>query len=349
MGKGSPEYHQQINQALGGLESRAALKEAAVAEGGRGQLQSKGMTRNWDAHVEPRLKEIGAEGGRGQFNDLGEFASFVTDYQNEQMAEVRRLEEAGDSEGASKLFGELEGLHTRLNPANAGVQGGAWEKAFGFAQSSEGMAEMHGRSTMGQIVDQQVYEGKEILDRDSETSQAYRRSLTEGATRTTMARERGALRQGRDFGLQRGSARNPAQAAQIQAGISRDFGQQMAQIQTQAAQQYEGYRTALGHNAVAFANSWIDQAAGVRDEYTQMNMQMHSETMKMLTAFSQQNVDMWTQESDENMAKDAAKAQLISAGIGAVGSVSGAMIGPAGMLGKAASPSIVQNFGKRDT
>lgn len=245
----------------------------------------------------------------------------MQDWANSQMDQVRALEAEGRTEEAAAL---RENIDSEIQSI-----GGDWAAAFNYREDPDKLAEFHARSQMGQIVDVQLQEGRAILDRDSEVSQAYRQSLTEGATRATAARERMALRSARDFGLSRGSATNPAAQAATARASAREFAFEFAQIEASAAQQYENYRVALGQNAVAFANQWIDQAAGIRDEFTEHKLALAQSAMQMYTAIAGQQTDAWSRAATIDQQQKVGRQEMIGTLVGAgvsliTGSIQGA-------------------------
>lgn len=276
------EIDPMTTAALGGhgwKASRGTLKELVIDSDQYAALETarqalKGINKTedpegWTAAKEELLSAKEAYGVEKQrLKGLG-VRGYMTDIQgqaNDLLAQAEELARGGDSEGADALRKEAQDLIDQM--AVRGLKGGFMQTALTLSGlDSEELITRELASPMGQTAGQIVKEGSEILDRDSETSRAYRDSLTQGAERAISAQARGLARNQRDMSLGAGGAR--------QLGAERSFSQRAAEtiagkraaVHTAAAASYENYRMQLSQDSVAFGRAWMDGASGVRDSF----------------------------------------------------------------------------------
>lgn len=159
-------------------------------------------------------------------------------------------------------------------------------------------------SPSGKLAGSLLRDAAGLLDRDSESAQAFKDSLTEGAIaaidaaevsadRRLATDERTAYRQQRDFGLARGSSHSSTASAAVAARTSERFGAMRAnvateagsgraQVHAQAAQVYEQYSRSWAVDALGTAMDFVNGAPFIRDSYVAMRNELSIATANLL-------------------------------------------------------------------
>jgi hypothetical protein len=266
---------------------------------------------------------------------------------NQLMEQAQEASRNGDIATASRLRAQAE--NTLADP---GGRHAGWypvlgaediRSAFVLNQNPEVEGATRLSSPMAKTAGQLVKQGREFLDPESETSRGYRQSLTEGAQRSIAAESRSAQRQARDFGLMRGSARSPGQAAHVGAAIKRDFAQQRAQVETQAAQQYEAFSRQFAADSVSFGQAFLQNQSFVREPFQAARDNLLTSGAELANRTADRSLK-FSGESAERHAKSKARTMSI------VTSVVGAVVGIATMgvglaVGGAAGTALISAGG----
>lgn len=271
------------------------------------------MTRNWGAAAE-MVKDVTGNASWQQFSSVGEFGNFVVSQYNGIMDEAEAMARAGDMEGAEAKRLEAEKWRG-INPSGQSVQGAAWSNAFEVVDDPQARAEMAASSPMFKTASELVRQGREFLDPESETSQRYKRALTEPGMRALAMGERAAQRQSRDFALAQGGAMNPL--ARMQAGqtAERDFAAQRAQLLSNAALQYENFSRSFAADAVNFGQAFLQNQSGVREAFQGAQDALHVSTAGLFDNAAARGIELMKIEAAEDAARDARQANYINAGV----------------------------------
>ena len=209
------------------------------------------------------------------------------------MDQAQAAARGGDMEAAASFRSQADNILTDAGDRTGGLypilNAEDVRAAFSYNERPELVGDARLNSPMAQTVGELVHQGGEFLDRGSKTSRDFRASLTEGATaavrageenaqRAIAAEARGASRQARNFGLQRGAARNAANAAHVQARVNEGFARdrasvatdaagKIAQIEAHAAQTFETFSRNFAMDSVGFAQAWLTGQGGIREEF----------------------------------------------------------------------------------
>lgn len=122
-------------------------------------------------------------------------------------------------------------------------------------------------SPTGQIVSDQIRRAGDFQDWNSEESVAERSRLAEGGNRALGAAERSGARNARDFALASGNATSPYAQQALRERQQERLGTEKANVELQAALKFSDFRNAFAKDTVSFANDWMKNQAGIREEY----------------------------------------------------------------------------------
>lgn len=367
MGSTTERWRSYVNQAKGTAADERAQAQTTASEQqrrfGEMYLGSEGQAAGADAYDpsvipftqrysfdEATISSLGGsqwgpdnimqrglwDDGQGYFaaHQAGEagagvqgYAQYTQERANTMLDDAQKAAEAGDMEKANALKAEAQALVSGSTPARTGPESASFTGAFYLKDNPDYVAKAQLSGPMAQTAGTIVKEGREILDRNSETSKAFRSSLTRGANLKLAAGMRGTQRAMRQMGAAGGGAYNPGQAAAQGASLVRDMSAQLAQVEAAAGQAYEQYRTQAAQNSVDFGMSFLDRQAGVRDEFNTMNNQllMHqSDIMMQAAQLSMQFSQLADQRAQASKSRTDA---FIGLGVGAITSLAGAAFG----------------------
>lgn len=212
---------------------------------------------------------------------------------NQLLTDAQAAAEAGDTARADQLKAEADSLIEGI-PAIGGITGKDLFRSSG-GMSPEDAAKAQLSSPLARTVGELVKMGRDFADPESAGSQRFKSALTEGATAQidrgverqlgqVRSGERSALRQLRDTALTRGGGRQlgaeaaigqriTESAAQSAGGAEADAAATRATIHGEAAKFFETYRTQFSQNVAGFAQAWLQNDAGIRDQYQNRLMQ----------------------------------------------------------------------------
>lgn len=201
-------------------------------------------------------------------------------------------------------------------------------------------------SPLAQTVGQSVKDARAFQDWDSPESVQQRKLLTEGGDRALAASEREGFRQERmqrmamgGIGMQAGQARMMDERAR--AG----YATQRAQLHSEADNQFLNWSREYAKNATGFAQSFLQNQAGIRDQYQASLDTLKANLSQMATQFSQQYTQLTlagfnakAQSSMQKSSEDAAfKRQLMTAVLAVGAGMATGGVGAAAVLGTAAA------------
>jgi hypothetical protein len=310
---------------------------------GRGQkvtygLLNKQLRKSFEQEDGSFDKEGYTDASR-HMRDLGPagYMREQADKANDLLQQAEDAARAGDMDLANDL--RAQGMALNDDMAIGNDQKGSFLKgsmSLGEITQEQKLQSAMG-GPMGQTAGMVVKEGREILDRDSETSRAMRKSLTEGSERAIAAGSRQSQRQSRNQRAGAGGARMMGAERAFADQQSNSAAFALAQVHTQAAATYESQRTELAKNSVKFGMDFISNAAGVRDQFTQSMNAVRGLDVNQANAAAGRQVQWGEQGMQAQAKKDAKKAAVQGKITGAVMAVAGAalMFTPLAPLGAA--------------
>lgn len=201
-------------------------------------------------------------------------------------------------------------------------------------------------SPLAQTVGRSVQEARAFQDWDSPESVQQRKLLTQGGERALAANEREGFRQERMQRMAMGGAGMQAGQARMMDERSREgYATQRAQLRTEADNQFLNWSREYAKNATGFAQSFLQNQAGIRDQYQASLDSLKANLSQMATQFSQQygqltlaGFNAKSQSSMQQGADDAAfKRQLMTAVLTIGAGMATGGLGAAAVLGTAAA------------
>lgn len=242
--------------------------------------------------------------------------------------EAEQLARSGDRAGAEALLDKANAVAEELKSATQGRGSSVYLE--GSSQTAEERAAIGLDSPMARAAGQIAKEGREFLDRDSETSRRFRENLTRGAEETLQrgaARtKREAAREVRDLGRSQGGLRNVAREQAVtqafEERLEGDTAGRIAAMDQQADQYFESVRTSMARDAIGYARAFIEGSPEVRDTYVQNMAQMKFQAAGISMQFAQ-------------MAQQAEMAQQGGGLEGLLGQLAGGLGGSVGSIASA--------------
>lgn len=237
----------------------------------------------------------GHEKGYGIFESLAHNEKAA----NRLMEQAEEAARSGDLEKASALKSQAE--EKLVDPRTRGSFGGpgmGWypltnpeqvRSVFSVEENAAARAAGQLGSPLAQSMGEMVHQGREFLDRDSETSREFRASLRDPALeaiegerklgeRGLASERRGALRQQRDVGLSRGAGRRATAEVALGRRTAERFGTARADLNLKSGiakakviadtnRFFEEYSREFASNSIAMADAWLDNRSGVREQF----------------------------------------------------------------------------------
>jgi hypothetical protein len=268
-----------------------------------------------------------------------------------------------DKTFGTKMQGQLDAANSLMEQSEAAARAGNWDEAERLRTQAEGGlgggmnasfksafrlgggavdAKARGLLTgpQAQIVGQQVKQAREFQDWGSQGSQDWRARMSESGERSIATEAQSALRQARDFGLQRGAGRMAGAASAINADTLRRASTQRAQVHSDVNAAFENFRHSFAQGAVSFAQSWLSGQAGIRDQFQDAMTNIQGMTAQMYGQGSELATKFASMAQEEDQANQAKRGALYGTAVSLAAGVAGfALGGPAGAaaLGSAAS------------
>jgi hypothetical protein len=285
-------------------------------------LRDSGMSKDDYKAEAGRIKELGYKGymeeQQGKANDL--------------LQEAQDLAASGDMAGAEALKAEANAMVSGMMSGKNAAIGMGLDEGDPTAKMNEVLS-----GPMAQTAGKLVREGQEMLDRDSDTSKAYRRSLTEGGERSIAMGDRARQRGARDASLAAGGARNFAQEQGAREEASRGSAYAMAQLHTNAAAQYESHRTQFAADTVKFGMDFINNVGPARKDFADSIARIKGE---QASAFGQQTGQLIQLKAMDDAQAAQKRAQTMSMVKGVAMLALGAATGGVGAVAAAGSFSM---------
>lgn len=254
-----------------------------------------------------------AFGTTRDFGSYNEYAGSVVQEANSLMEQAQSAAQSGDFTQAQALREQAQGM---IDTGLRGL-GGLSASAVTFAENEEYAARAQLSSPMAQTVGEVVFQGREFLDPESDTSQRFRRSLTEEAERAITTETRQAARSMRDLSLGRGAARSAMAERAFAERTAEDAARARADVYSQASQFFETYSRDFAINSVGFAQAYLQNQAGIRDSFVSSITSLQTQASSFATGLAQ----LHAQFAAEDAAADAARKDYQRQALMAVGSI----------------------------
>lgn len=269
------------------------------------------------------------------------------DRANGLLEDAQAAAEAGDMGRANQLKAEADAIVKGI-PTIGGITGEDLFRMSG-SMSAEEAAKQQLSSPLAQSVGQLVKAGRGFLDRESTESQEFRKSLTAGAEEAIafgrgrqLGQIRGGLRSAqraqRDIALQRGGGRMlgaesalATRVSETATEASRDVEaqatSQRVQVVSDAAKFFETFRLQFAQDIAGFAQGWLQNEAGVRDEYLNRMTQTGMAAAQYAQQAANQALGFAAQEMAIAAGQPSAQGQAGQALGGVIGTVLGGVVG----------------------
>lgn len=181
-------------------------------------------------------------------------------------------------------------------------------------------------SPLAKTVGRTVQEARAFQDWNSDESVQQRKLLTDTGERSLAAGEREGMRESRMQRMAAGGVGMQAGQSRIMDERQRGaYATQRAQLHSEADNQFLQWSRQYAQNATGFAQSFLQNQAGIRDQYQASLDNLKANLSQMATSFSQQYGQLQTLNSTQNFQSDEADKQfkrelmtaIISIGAGA--------------------------------
>lgn len=264
---------QLSGELFAGLETapyreRFALNESVLSAA----AQKNGMFDQLSR--DERRGILGITSGKPQSAQIGEFYRGRVTQANSILAQAEAAAGAGNFDEAERLKREANDLIGGLRLPE-GFGGELFSRTGGLTAEERAAQGLQG--PQGQIVGKLVRDASDFLDPDSEATQRFKQNVSRGALEQI---DRGAAnatasgrRAARDFAARQGGGASAVlQQALQQRSLESAEGEaafQKAQVIAKTDQFFESFSREFAGNAVAVASAFINNASGVRDQFTQ--------------------------------------------------------------------------------
>lgn len=190
-----------------------------------------------------------------------------TDAANALLQQAEDAARSGDFATAEQLKAQAQtGLTSGKEFKQLGGVAGI-EQIFQMVEDPAAMARSRLGNPQALIAGKQLQEARAFQDFNSEASVNERRLMSEAGERSLAAQQRTASRQGRNAALSGGAAQSAYGRNLSEERTSRSFGQDRAQLFAGVADSFQKMARAYGQNAVGFAQAFLQNQAGVREQF----------------------------------------------------------------------------------
>lgn len=251
---------------------------------------------------------------------------------NNILAQAEAAARAGNFDEAARLKAQADTTLTDLGPKKnrfgPGVANAEQLKMlFNYVGPDDTtLANAQLQSPMARLAGQTVKDARDFQDWNSEASIRQRRLLTEGGERSLASGEREGLRSARMERMQAGGMGIQAGQARVLDERQREgYATERAQLRSQADSQFSTWSRQYAENATGFANAFLQNQAGIRDQYQAAIENLKAGLSQMSSGFANQYQQMGMQGLSLGANADAADTQfkrelmtaLVSIGAGA--------------------------------
>lgn len=272
------------------FRERFAINEgilgAATTRGAKGQRGISYFDNLSKAEKRNILGDSGAEGVQSYFRGQVDQANALLD----QAEEAAR---GGDFTQAEELKRQANAMieGTRMP---AGFSGELFTRTGGLTAEERAAQSLQG--PQAQIVGKMVREAEDFLDPASAATLRFKEDVTRGAldatARGAVNAQRSQQRAARDFAAQQGGGARAIASQILQqratATVEGEAAFQKAQIVAKTDQFFASFSREFAANAVATAQAFINNSAGVRDQFTQALAQMQNLAANFAATIAQQ-------------------------------------------------------------
>jgi len=180
------------------------------------------------------------------------------------------------------------------NPKGFGVMAGmeGLESIWSLVQDPAMAARTRLASPQALLVGRQLQEARQFSDFNSEASVNERKLMSASGERAIAAGARDAARANRLGATSTGGAQSAYGRQLADERFSRQAGQDKAQLFAGVANQFQQMQRAYGKDTVKFAEDWLQNNSGIRDNFQGALDQLKQNFSQLSTQFAQMHQDM---------------------------------------------------------
>lgn len=256
---------------------------------------------------------------------------------NSLMDQAQAAAKAGNAQEAARLKAQAQGYFSDSGGYTGTLRKIGEGGAISFADAQADQPASALLDPQAQIVGEDLRRARQLQNWDSGESQDFRRRLGEGAHRSLDVAARENARQSLIGARTGGAATNSAAERLLQQRSTERLAAGHAQVESEVANQFENFRNAYAKDSVGFAQNWLDNKSGIRQEFLGMMTQAGLAKSQIMMGAGGAIASEGARQKADNDAKSAARKALLIKGATVLGSLvaggAGAAFGGAGLLG----------------